>query len=352
MATPLIEFRNVTKSFGHKTVLHNISFKIEKQEIFGLIGPSGAGKSTIIKLLTTVISPTSGEILINGTNAYKDLQSLRKIIGFSSQGANFYDSLTAMENLEHFGRLYGVKAKDIKQRSEYLLKLVDLFSAKDKQASKLSGGMQRRLDLALALIHDPQIIVLDEPTAGLDPVLRKQIWSLIKDVQKQGKTVLVSSHELGEIEYVCDEIAIIKDGKILLVETPEIMKKEYSAPTEEIELVTFPGNYKAISYYLEHYKLGKSKIEDNKLLITAPTTKEIISSLVHILDSLQEAVVEINIRKTTLAEVFEALTEGNNVKHVKSFVNEALEKGATKNQVKVELAKKKISRSIIKEVLK
>jgi len=352
MATPFISFRNVTKIFDKRPVLKNISFDVHSREIFGLIGPSGAGKSTILKLLTTVYAPTSGEILIKGNNIYEDILSVRKMIGFSSQSATFYENLTCLENLEHYGRLYGLSTTELRQRSKQLLKMVDLFKARKKLASKLSGGMQRRLDLALALIHDPQILVLDEPTAGLDPLLRKQIWHIVENIQKAGKTIIVSSHELGEIEYVCNKTAIIKEGQILLVETPEELKRNYSAPTEEIELITYPGDYNNIANYIEANNMGTTVIKPGKILITVASARAIVSNLVHLLDALQEIIVDLNIKKTTLGEIFEAITK-NSVRDIKDYyVKEALEKGLSKEQIKAQLLKQNIPKETIEEALK
>ena len=236
---PLIEFSSVCKSFAGKKVLDNITFNISKGELFGLIGTSGAGKTTLLKLLIGFYSPDSGKILYKGKDITNDVDNIRKIFGFTTQDNCFYDELNLLDNMRYFGKMYGMSSKLIREKSEYLLKLVGLWDGRMKKTCDLSGGMQRRLDLAISLIHNPEILILDEPTTGLDLIIRKRMWQLIQQINRMGVTIIMSSHMLDEMEHLCNDIAMIKDGKIIIRGSPKQLGMFYST-NEEVHLETSP----------------------------------------------------------------------------------------------------------------
>ena len=218
--------QGVSKSFAKK-VLDNISLEVKGGEILGLVGPSGCGKTTLLKLLVGYYMPDQGDVVLKlGEESFsvsKDPNSVKSLVGFATQDASIYPGLSVFENLMYFVSLNGVVSSDRFQRCTELLKLVRLSNSKDVLAKDLSGGMQKRLDIACALSNNPKILLLDEPTADLDPVLRKEFWELVKDINKRNTTVIIASHFVSEIEYLCDRIAVISDAKLLFVGAPSAL---------------------------------------------------------------------------------------------------------------------------------
>ena len=210
---PLIQFKDVTKRFQTNRVLDSVNIEIKENQIFGLIGPSGSGKSTIINILLGLVIPNTGTLHFKG----KSMRSMRngtlKKVGFCTQENSFYPRLTVYENLQFYGSMYGIAKKKLNSRIDELLDLIDLKCAKHKTANKLSGGMKRRLDFAIALIHDPEVLILDEPTTGLDIVVRTKIWALINKVHKQGKTIIIASHMLNQLQEHCTSYGLLYEGK-------------------------------------------------------------------------------------------------------------------------------------------
>ncbi|MBW3022582.1 ATP-binding cassette domain-containing protein [Candidatus Woesearchaeota archaeon] len=228
----MLKINNITKHYGKFLALDNVSLEIHNGEIMGLLGPNGAGKSTLIKILTCFHKQDSGDAIIDGISI-KDQKRVKKVIGYAPQEDSFYDNLTLMENLKYFGGLYNMPLRMIKKRSEELLELLMLKNKKDELAKNLSGGMKKRLNIAIALIHKPKILFLDEPTVGVDPLSRAGIWEVVEKIKKEGMTILYCTHYLTEADRLCDRVAIIKEGKIVLVETPEKIKKKYGETLED-----------------------------------------------------------------------------------------------------------------------
>ncbi|MFH1276454.1 MAG: ABC transporter ATP-binding protein [Candidatus Woesearchaeota archaeon] len=209
---PLIEFRDINLNFNGKKILNEVNLSVDENEILGLVGRSGTGKTTLFRLFLGIYKPSSGTIFFNGKKINK---KIKHHVGFASQDGSFYPRLTVEENLAYFGRIYKLSEKVIKVRTKQLLELMQLQYAGNTKAENLSGGMKRRLDLALAMIHDPKVLVLDEPTTGLDIILNENIWDLILAIHKSGKTIIVSSHNLVEIEKYCTNVALVSHGKIV-----------------------------------------------------------------------------------------------------------------------------------------
>lgn len=220
----IIEVENLTKSYENRKVVDGISFFVNKGEIFGLIGPNGAGKTTTIKILTTLVKPDSGKVLISGFNLLTQAQKIKKIIGVVPQENNLDKDLTVYENLLIYGLLH--KVKNLKKRIEEVLKLVDLWERRDALVSSLSGGMQRRLVIARSFLPDPPILFLDEPTAGLDPQIRKFIWEIIRKNKAKGKTIILTTHYIEEAETLCDRVGIIHKGRLIALGTPAELKEK------------------------------------------------------------------------------------------------------------------------------
>ena len=222
----IIIVENLTKKFDNIVAVNDISFKVNKGEIFAFLGPNGAGKTTTIKVLTTLLNPTKGKITINGYNPLREKYNVRKSFGIVFQDPSLDDELTAYENMEFHAVLYHVPKKLRKERIESLLKLVELWDRKDDLVKSFSGGMKRRLEIARGLIHHPKILFLDEPTLGLDPQTRNHLWRHVKILNKEeGMTVFLTTHYMDEAEKIADTIAIIDHGKIVQQGTSKELKK-------------------------------------------------------------------------------------------------------------------------------
>ncbi len=227
MEEALIIFDKITKQFGEKKVIDELTLSIHKNEIFGIIGRSGAGKSTLLKMLIGFYKVDTGKILYHGKNITNNTSSMKQIVGFCTQENSFYPELTVEENLNYYGRLYGLNGKELKKRQDELLEIVALNASRFAPANTLSGGMKRRLDFAISLIHYPQLLILDEPTTGLDPITEKAIWDLIKDLSARGICILIISHMLDFVEKYCDTVGFLSAGKIIVTANPAALRRKY-----------------------------------------------------------------------------------------------------------------------------
>ena len=238
----MIKVDNLTKKFGDFTAVDNVSFSVEKGEIFAFLGPNGAGKTTTIKMLTTLLKPTAGAILINGIDPTSNQSEARKSFGITFQDQSLDDELTAWENMQFHGVLYGVPKKVRKERIEELMKIVDLWDRKNSLVKEFSGGMKRRLEIARGLIHHPAIIFLDEPTLGLDPQTRNHIWDYIKNLnEKENITVFFTTHYMPEAERMASRIAIIDNGKIIAQGTSAELEQKTSTNNLEDAFLALTG---------------------------------------------------------------------------------------------------------------
>lgn len=222
--TSTIELHQVSKSFGNKNVLTNISIAVNAGQVFGLIGPSGSGKTTLVKIIVGMDQPSAGQVHVLNTKVPN--LSLLQHIGYMAQADALYNDLTGLENLAFFASLYKLNKNVQKERIAYAANLVELTSHLSKKVQNYSGGMKRRLSLAIALIHDPQVLILDEPTVGIDPELRKSIWAEISRLKEAGKTILITTHVMDEAEK-CDQLVMIRDGEIISSGSPLELKSHY-----------------------------------------------------------------------------------------------------------------------------
>ncbi|MCZ2257672.1 ABC transporter ATP-binding protein [Sporosarcina sp. G11-34] len=233
-----VSIRHVSKSFGKQQVLEDINLEIIEGEIFGLLGPSGAGKTTLVKQLAGLDTPTSGENYV----FQEKMPSLQLInrIGYMAQADGLYEDLSAKENMDFFSALYGLKGKKQADRIKEVMELVKLSNDVKKLVKNYSGGMKRRLSLAIALLHEPELIILDEPTVGIDPVLRKSIWEAFDDLKKQGKTLIVTTHVMDEAGK-CDRLGLMRDGRLIAVGTPNELKERTNTGTIEEAFLVYGG---------------------------------------------------------------------------------------------------------------
>jgi ABC-2 type transport system ATP-binding protein len=211
----MITVRSVSKSFGNVKALADVSFNIEKGEIFGILGPNGAGKSTIVNILNTLVEPDDGDVFIDGVNIKNDAKSIKLIMGVVPQEIALYEELTAYENMMFWGGLYDVPKKELKKKITKTLEIVDLDGRKNDRIKTFSGGMKRRINIACSLLHNPKILVLDEPTVGIDPQNRNYIFEVIEKLNNEGMTIIYTTHYMEEAERFCDNIAIIDVGRII-----------------------------------------------------------------------------------------------------------------------------------------
>ena len=233
-----ISIQHVFKQFGKHEVLKDINLEIEEGEIFGLLGPSGAGKSTLIKELAGLDVPTSGENYMFGERM--PTLKLMERIGYMAQADALYEELSANENLQFFASLYELKGIKKKERINEVMQLVDLSDHLNKPVSNYSGGMKRRLSLAIALLHEPEMLILDEPTVGIDPVLRKSIWDAFYDLNRKGTTIIVTTHVMDEAEK-CDRLGLMRDGELIAVGTAEALRNETNSDTIEQAFLVYGG---------------------------------------------------------------------------------------------------------------
>lgn len=233
-----LEVKHLNKSFDKKQILHDISLDVHKAKILGLLGPSGSGKTTLVKLMAGIDSPDSGEVLVLGEKV-PNLKMLSKI-GYMAQADALYGELTAEENLEFFAAMYGLGKAERKKRIEEVMKIVNLYDQLRIQVKKYSGGMKRRLSLAIALLHEPPILVLDEPTVGIDPVLRISIWEELYELCRNGTTIIVTTHVMDEAEK-CHELGMLREGRLIALGTPEEILEASDSQTIEEAFLFYGG---------------------------------------------------------------------------------------------------------------
>ena len=234
----IIHVKNVSHSFGKENVLDNVNLLIQEGEIFGLLGPSGAGKTTLVKLIVGILEATQGEIVISG-KAVPSLELLTDI-GYMAQADALYSELSAKENLQFFAQIYRLKKQMQRERIDNVLKVVGLSDHANKTINQFSGGMKRRLSLSIALLHQPKLLILDEPTVGIDPVLRQSIWSELRKLKEDGMTIIVTTHVMDEAEK-CDRLAMLRDGRIIACDTPERLKEKLRVSSLEDVFLAYGG---------------------------------------------------------------------------------------------------------------
>lgn len=303
----IIEVKNITKRFNDKLALDNISFNIGKGEIFGLIGPNGAGKSTLINIMTNLVLPNNGSIYIGGMDLSKKTVAVKSMIGLVPQELAIIEHLTPYDNLEYFGALYGLKGKLLKERVNEALEIAGLIDVKRKKVKKLSGGMKRRLNIVIAMLHHPSILILDEPTVGVDAQSRNYIFSILKKLSiEQNTTIVYTSHYMEEVEHLCSKIFIIDEGREVAFGDKNYLKSlVFSSSKLSFELSNICAN---LIYELKNLN-GVLKVSESEgLLVLSVDSTFILSSALKIIEENKCSIVKISNDEYSLEDVFLNLT--------------------------------------------
>ncbi|KAF6586902.1 MULTISPECIES: daunorubicin resistance protein DrrA family ABC transporter ATP-binding protein [Paenibacillus] len=304
-----ISTKEIVKEFPNKRAVDGISLDIKKGEIFGILGPNGAGKTTFLRMLATITKVSKGKAMIFGKDVTKDAQKVRSLIGLTGQYATVDEELTAMENLKLFGQLNGLSASQSKARALELLNQFSLTEAKDRPIREFSGGMRRRLDLSVSLIVKPPLIFLDEPTTGLDPRTRGEMWEVIRNLASDGATILLTTQYLEEADQLADRLAIINHGRIISQGTPNELKSLLSDTHFEITLEYMRDAERAKGLIkAEIAQEAMISPEGTKLTVKLADTK-VMTRLLLDLTQQDIEIKEFSVRKPTLDEVFLELTK-------------------------------------------
>lgn len=302
MLLPSIETFNLSKHYNSLKAVDSVSFSVEKGEIFGLLGPNGAGKTTLISMLVTMRKPTNGTAKVNGFDILKNPDNVRKSIGIVFQDSSLDDELTAFENIEMHAALYGVPKNNRMEKIFEVLKLVGLEDKSKTLVKTFSGGMKRRLEIARGLVHEPEILFLDEPTVGLDPQTRANIWEHIKNLNKLKKiTIILTTHYMDEADNVCNKIAIIDSGKIIAMDSPQNLKNSFGGDTISIKCDHGIDCEKKLNQ-IEWIK--EVKIHNGFIDLRVEKGEEKIPKIVQLMEKNNVSINSINLRKPSLDDVF------------------------------------------------
>lgn len=303
----IIEINNITKKYGDFIAVDGVSLSIEEGEIFGLLGPNGAGKSTSISIICGLLRPTKGEISIFGGKTKKDFDKNKKYLGLVPQNIAIYSRFTAKENIRLYGELYGLRGDALKKAIDEALEYTGLMDVKNKLAKEFSGGMQRRLNIACAIVHKPKIIIMDEPTVGIDPQSRNHILSTIKKLNKEGATIIYTSHYMEEVEAICTKIAIMDHGKVIVEGSKEELENMIS--DKKILNITIESFKEEDIEGLKNIKGVKSiKLKENILKITTDKAINNLDKIISYLADKEIQITDIDYKQVNLETVFLTLT--------------------------------------------
>jgi len=307
-AANAIEARDLTRRFGDFVAVDHLSFDVPKGSIFGFLGPNGSGKSTCIRMLCGVLAPTSGGATVNGFDVVRQPEEVKRSIGYMSQSFSLYRDLTPDENLTFFGGVYGLKGDALKRRKHYVIDLVGIGDYLNRRSGLLSGGWKQRLALAAALIHEPGLIFLDEPTAGIDPVARRDLWDLLFDLAGQGKTFFVTTHYMDEAER-CNEIAYIYLSKLMVKGTPSELKalpEVQPEGTRRVAVATASPPKALAALKRQKFALDATLVESEVHLLLPEETGD--DDIVHCLSEAGQPGAKVRHIEPSLEDVFVTLT--------------------------------------------
>ncbi len=303
-AVPAIETVDLCKNFGSFKAVDHLSLTVQQGEIFGLLGPNGSGKTTTINMISGLTIPTHGEVRVLGYDVRRNARKVRQVLGAVPQETALYEELTAWANMDFHADIFGIPRKEKKERIMNVLELVQLLDRKDSRVRTFSGGMKRRLALGRALLHDPQLVYLDEPTLGVDVQARRVIWDYILSLRDQGKTVLITTNYLEEAQALCERLAIIDHGKLIAVDRPENLKQTYGGSVIQLET---EQPIQSLDEIRALQGVQEVKQEQTYLTITTQGVTNVVPQVINII-SQEGALREITVREPNLEEIFLRLT--------------------------------------------
>lgn len=307
MSSKAVVVEGLVKKFKDVVAVNNISFTVKKGEIYGLLGPNGAGKTTTIHILTALLRPTSGRVYVAGYDVVRESDKVRREVGIVFQDPSLDNMLTAHDNMYIHGKLYGLKGEELKRKINELLEFVDLKEFAHKQVRHFSGGMRRRLEIARSLMHEPDVLFLDEPTLGLDPHTRAKIWDYIVNIKKERKTtIILTTHYMDEAEELCDRISIMDKGKIIAEGTANELKSMLGS---DVIYVRFDGRAGNPAARLDSEIVEKcSKVREDMIELTVKDAASAIPKIFELASNVGLKIAEVSYRRPTLNEVFIHLT--------------------------------------------
>ena len=302
--TNVIETNKLTRKFNGVTAVDSINLQIRKGELFGLLGPNGAGKTTTLSMLSTIRKPTSGTARVNGFDVNTQQDEVRNSIGIVFQDPSLDDELTAYENLDFHAMLYGMPADQRIERIKEVLELVELSEKRNEQVKRFSGGMKRRLEIARGLIHHPKVLFLDEPTLGLDPQTRRNIWDHIREMNKsEDVTVVITTHYMEEADSLCDRVAVIDQGKIIALDSPDKLKHSLGG-----DIISLEADAGLLPHLKKIKNIKKIKRMNGEMSISAQDAEHVIPAIFEIAQKNKIEIHSISLRHPTLEDVFLQLT--------------------------------------------
>jgi ABC-2 type transport system ATP-binding protein len=303
----MLKVENLYKEFGNVKAVEGISFEVKKGQVFGLLGPNGAGKSTTISIISTLLNPTSGDVLFEGKSILKDPKPIRQKLGVVPQDIALYPTLTGYENLSFWGNIYGLKGAELKKRVNEISDIIGLNGRLKDKVEKYSGGMKRRLNIGAALLHMPELLIMDEPTVGIDPQSRNHILDTVLELNKQGITIIYTSHYMEEVEYLCNEICIMDEGKIIASGTQQELVELVKEKTQ-INIKLNKIDESVLKTLKEIDGVFDAKINEDRIALIGSNADVLLADVIAKVSQHNWLIETIDVKKPNLEAVFLHLT--------------------------------------------
>jgi len=303
----IVEVKNLVKVFDTNRAVDGVSFSVEAGEVFGLLGPNGAGKSTLIGMISTLLTPTSGDVMIDGHSAIKEPMVVKKVIGVVPQEIALYPTLTARENLGFWGSMYGLSPSEIKKREAAVLDIVGLTDRANEKIETYSGGMKRRINIAAGLLHSPKVLFMDEPTVGIDPQSRNHILEMVKKLNADGLTIIYTSHYMEEVEFLCDRIAIVDHGKVIAEGTQEELR--LLVGNKDTIRVSAPEVSQSVADKVKKLSdIDSVVVKKEEVDIVSAHGRKVLADVISVLNDDNVKIASVEVQEPDLESVFLHLT--------------------------------------------